>query len=115
MSAVQMNVRLDDALKASGDAVLARYGYTPSQVVRAVWEQLVLGDRIPAVLKHRLDQRRFDEGRDEARGSVEEDEGIRLVTEFYRRFDISEPAESFDYETLREEAAEERLREWELS
>ena len=38
MSAVQMNIRLDSALKASGNAVIAELGYTPSQVVRALWE-----------------------------------------------------------------------------
>ena len=38
MSTVQMNVRIDAKTKAHGDAVFARSGFTPSQVVRAVWE-----------------------------------------------------------------------------
>lgn len=38
MPTVQMNVRIDAKTKAHGDAVFARSGFTPSQVVRAVWE-----------------------------------------------------------------------------
>ena len=37
MAAVQMNVRIDEELKERGDEVFARWGLTPSQVVRAVW------------------------------------------------------------------------------
>ncbi|SCH80791.1 addiction module antitoxin%2C RelB/DinJ family [uncultured Collinsella sp.] len=38
MAATQMNIRMDAALKESGNAALARLGYTPSQAVRALWE-----------------------------------------------------------------------------
>lgn len=37
MALAQMNTRLDEKLKDRGDRVFARRGYTPSQVVRAVW------------------------------------------------------------------------------
>lgn len=33
----QMNTRIDDSLKLAGDAAFAEAGYTPSQVVRALW------------------------------------------------------------------------------
>ena len=37
MASVQMNVRMEDALKGEGDAVFAEIGYTPTDVVREVW------------------------------------------------------------------------------
>lgn len=38
MSTTQMNLRIDARVKERGDAALARVGYSPSQVVRTVWE-----------------------------------------------------------------------------
>lgn len=35
----QMNVRLEDDLKRRGDAAFAAAGYTPTQVVRRIWER----------------------------------------------------------------------------
>ena len=37
MTAVQMNTRIDAALKADGDAAFAEFGYSPSEAVRLVW------------------------------------------------------------------------------
>lgn len=37
MAAVQMNTRIDEALKAEGDAAFAELGYSPSEAVRLVW------------------------------------------------------------------------------
>ena len=37
----QMNTRIDAGLKAAGDAVLARLGYTPSAAVRGLWQFVV--------------------------------------------------------------------------
>ena len=34
----QINVRIDRALKSSGDAALSDAGITPSEAIRAVWE-----------------------------------------------------------------------------
>lgn len=36
---VQMNVRIPRALKVAGDEALASAGFSPSEVVRAVWEK----------------------------------------------------------------------------
>ena len=36
-STVQLNTRIDKSLKQGGDSVFARYGLSPSDVVRAVW------------------------------------------------------------------------------
>ena len=45
---IQMNVRIDRQLKEAGDAVLAHIGMTPSQAVRALWEYLVINERMPS-------------------------------------------------------------------
>ena len=37
MTPVQMNVRIDQELKAAGDAAFGEIGYTPTEVVREVW------------------------------------------------------------------------------
>lgn len=38
MAPIQMNVRIDRNLKAAGDRAFDSIGYTPTQVIRAVWE-----------------------------------------------------------------------------
>lgn len=38
MATTQMNIRIDETTKANGDAVFAKLGYSPTQVVRTVWE-----------------------------------------------------------------------------
>lgn len=37
MAAVQMNTRIDSALKAAGDEAFAELGYSPSEAVRLIW------------------------------------------------------------------------------
>ena len=37
MAAVQMNTRIDEKLKAEGDAAFAEFGYSPSEAVRLMW------------------------------------------------------------------------------
>ena len=41
-----LNVRMERTLREKGNAVLAEMGVTPSQYVRALWEQLAHGDRV---------------------------------------------------------------------
>ena len=52
MGVVQMNTRLDAALKCEGDAVLAELGFTPSQAVRGLWRYII---------RYRSDPRRIDQ------------------------------------------------------
>lgn len=40
-SVAQLNTRLDENLKRAGNAVFARQGLNPSEVVRAVWQYAV--------------------------------------------------------------------------
>jgi len=44
---VQLNTRIDPGLKARGDAVFARAGFSSSEVVRAVWETAARMQKVP--------------------------------------------------------------------
>ena len=43
----QLNTRLNTDLKRGGDTVFARFGLTPSEVVRKVWQYAVDNQAIP--------------------------------------------------------------------
>ncbi len=45
--AVQMNVRIDPALKQRGDAIFQKQGMTPSQAVRCLWEYAAEHGSVP--------------------------------------------------------------------
>jgi len=47
----QMNVRIAREQKLAGDAVLARYGITPSEAVRALWSYLAQTGELPDFLR----------------------------------------------------------------
>ena len=47
----QMNFRIDASLKERGDAAFAQMGYTPSEVVRAIWSLVASGGRGMDALK----------------------------------------------------------------
>ena len=115
MSAVQMNIRMDSALKASGNAVIAKLGYTPSQVVRALWEFATVQGALPPALTHLLrDNRDANTTRDSTPDRASE--GAALVSSFYRQVGIEEPADSpIDYDELRQLAAAEQLEKWRLA
>lgn len=51
MPATQMNTRIDEALKRSGDEVLAKCGYSPSQAIRALWTYVVQANDVPSFMK----------------------------------------------------------------
>jgi antitoxin component of RelBE/YafQ-DinJ toxin-antitoxin module len=46
----QLNVRLEQSLKQSGDAVLARHGVSPSEAVRGLWHFMAANQQLPAIL-----------------------------------------------------------------
>ncbi len=52
-STAQLNVRLDQSLKQSGDAVLARHGISPSEAVRGLWHFMAANQQLPAILDKR--------------------------------------------------------------
>lgn len=110
-----MNVRIGSELKQAGDVVLARQGVSPSQAVRSLWEYLVMHGGIPDSLTLLLRQHDFEEGLGR-NGEAELPPGPALVSDFYAHLGIPEPSVgTVDYEALRDEAADEQLREWGLS
>lgn len=110
MEVAQMNVRLDRALKRSGDAVLAERGRTPSQAVRALWEYLTVHAELPDALERLLRQDDLEEAA--ASPDPVADEGARIVAGFYKQTGIEQPTALVDYGELRRDAALARLREW---
>ena len=106
---VQMNVRIDRQLKEAGDAVLAHIGRTPSQAVRALWEYLVINERMPSkegsaeILSDEANQR-FMESR-AAQGS-------HIIRDSCLKYGIPIPEFSGDYDDLYEEAMADRYPEW---
>lgn len=115
MPVAQLNIRLDAALKQEGNAILSQRGQTPSQLVRAAWSYLVLHGTVPPSLEHLIDQDTLDNPPVEQSPKQLCDAGAKLVAGFYEQAGIPQPRTSFDYEALREYAAEERLREWSAS
>lgn len=115
MAAAQMNIRMDAALKASGNAVIAELGYTPSQIVRALWEFVTVQGTLPPALAHLL---RAEHAADSAHTGTPDraSEGAALVSSFYQQVGIEEPARgAIDYDELRELSATEQLEKWGLA
>lgn len=116
MQTVQLNVRMDAALKATGDVVAARCGWTPTQLVRALWDYLVSHDAPPAALRPALEQARFDEAPDSACADTPASAGSALVDGFFDRFGYPRPeVERLDYEALRCAAMREQCGDWALA
>ena len=114
-SAVQLNVRMDASLKAAGDAAASQCGWTPTQLVRALWEYLAVHDCPPVALQPALNQARFNETCERADAPTRELVGHELVDSFYERFGYPKPAvEQLDYDALRAAAAREQYGDWGL-
>ena len=73
----QMNVRMERAVKAQGDAVLERFGITPSQAVRGLWQYIALHDDVPEYMKEQR-RRSEHERREEMRASAEGGRGLAI-------------------------------------
>ena len=42
--AAQLNIRMNPQVKAAGDSVLDLYGISPTEIVRALWQKISLGE-----------------------------------------------------------------------
>lgn len=117
MTATQMNVRIDAALKRAGDAALAERGSTPSQAVRAMWEYLALHGTLPAAIEHLIEERALEDAQKERSAQrTTLDEGTMLISGFFQRTGIEEPADfSPSYEDIRAWAASEQMEKWGLA
>ena len=111
MAAVQMNVRIDEDVKARGDEVFARAGFTPSQVVRAVWEYAEQTGEVPAFM--RASGADADEG-----GTTTQDRPCRIRGRIYGRnffldhgLPMPKRKERLGLKTLRDELYDDMLEE----
>ena len=117
MQAAQLNVRLDSSLKHAVDGVLEELGLSPSQVVRTLWEYLVVNRELPCGLRSILRQGTLDEAAVASEQSEDvEHLGADLVASYYVALGLNpredDEACSYDYEELREISAQEKMREW---
>lgn len=114
----QMNVRMDAALKASGDAALAQAGYTPSAAVRALWAFAATHATAPQEITSLLDSVE-SAAKDEADNRTAHrlalvEKGPRAIASFMQRFSAGAPVASNGHEAdddLLFEALTERMRE----
>lgn len=117
---VQMNVRLDAALKEQGDEVLARIGYTPSQMVRTIWGYAARHATDPSALAKMIEELEEESQTEpdpfEEKGRILH-EGWAMMDEFRKTWGLEASVPKDDdermeyYERLREEAYFERLEE----
>lgn len=116
MATTQMNVRIEEDVKASGDAVFERLGYTPTQVVRIMWQYASLHAGDPDVVEELLvgAQRAIDPIEAEERTRVAEgfEQGLLIYERYLEELGLAslEPSGLSDEELL-EEAYRERARE----
>lgn len=107
----QLNTRIDSEVKRRGDAVFARAGLTPSQVVRAVWQYAADTQEVPDIVLPRNDP-------NEQRRIEAVSRGATVVAHMARDmgFDLTgiEP-EPFDYKTYRDQMYDEMIREMEAN
>ena len=108
MATAQLNVRIDEDLKAAGDAVLERFGTSAVQVVRDVWRYMADYQRIP-----QFDERAASSDKAAPDGAllnrVENLSG--MVPRLAREAGLRSEFEAMAYEQLRESAFEEMLAE----
>ena len=110
MQPTQMNTRIDSTLKAEGDSVLAAFGYTPSQAVRAMWRFLVANRDNPDRIKAALENADADSGQD-----AELERRLGILEDGHRLYDTLLPQPSgealLSYDELRDSAYASMLEE----
>lgn len=116
MASTQMNVRIDEAVKAGGDAVFERLGYSPTRVIRIVWEYAALHagnpDAVEELLREAeqaIDPSIEEEGKRLAAGM---EQGLEIYQRYLDALGLSAlPSSGLSDEELLEEAYRERARE----
>lgn len=105
----QLNTRIDAEVKRRGDAVFAREGLTPSQVVRSVWQYAADTQRMPDCVRPAIDadrQRRVE--------AIRRGAGLasRMLKEQFG-IELSPADEPFDYKAYRSHMYDEMIEEME--
>lgn len=78
----QMNIRIDDGVKSRGDEVFARYGFTPSQAVRALWEHASKEGDVPRFMRSSVDESAVAEAERQRKLALA-NEGSRIWEHFF--------------------------------
>ena len=105
----QINARIEADVKAAGDAAFANAGYTPTQVIRALWgfaaKNMHDREKISSLLESIA-----DEGDRSRKKTLEEileevERGPRIIEQALREMGIENPSPpTKTYDELREEA-----------
>ena len=114
MAMTQLNTRIDEHLKAAGDAVLAKEHRTSSELVREVWKYMALTGQLPPFACHGAAE--AADAAHTGEGGAGQSAAAAAVERFFLDAGLHVPAEGdVDLDALREEAAMERLAKWENS
>ena len=116
MPSVQMNVRIDESLKANGDRAFADLGLTPSHAVRALWEYASRNAGDKEALRTLMNSLAGPEDDSRAERVIQARRGANLVNNLLAKhgLHLKDPYQEIPYEQLREEALIERFEEKEL-
>lgn len=125
MDTVQMNVRIDRALKSTGDGVFSEMGFTPTEAVRRLWEFASRNRaNLPAVAElmeslrdpDELRQQRGEYARRRADAEAWVEQFQKPVRDCYADlgidFDSISPMTLEEQDRLLEEAYDEKYGEW---
>ena len=108
MTVAQMNIRVNETIKAQGDSALADFGLTPTQAVRALWDYLAQHRTLPDFLK----QEARTETVSACDASALADQGAGLALRLATDAGLDTlPLQEASYEELRDYAFEEYLAE----
>jgi len=102
MAVTQLNTRMDESLRQSGDAVFKRYGYTPAEVVKSTWQYAAAHQEPPDFLRPRPNGPEND--LDDA---IER--GMGMAGRFLEARGIRDAFAGMTFEDLRDAAYEEDL------
>ncbi|MCI2241925.1 type II toxin-antitoxin system RelB/DinJ family antitoxin [Adlercreutzia faecimuris] len=118
MVSVQMNTRIDGAVKERGDRALAAAGLNPSQVVRAVWAFAARNEGRPQAMRDLMGE--LGESLPAPEKQTVAQEGWSIVGEGLARLGVPAPPRPASgdlealYDGLRADALDERLAKWGL-
>lgn len=116
MASVQMNTRIERAVKERGDRALAAAGLNPSQVVRAVWRFAARNEGRPQAVRDLMEE--LGEPLPALEKKTVAREGWGIMEKGLAGLGVSmAPAPSPEdpaalYEALRADAVDERLERW---
>ena len=112
----QMNIRIDPALKAAGDAALAEIGFSPTEAVRALWTCVARRGKDAARVKAFLEDAAADASRPDDSPEISDAErfGWNIVPDGMAKLGITLRPHGDDWpsdEELLVRALEERMAE----